>query len=64
MPLRSFHALQHNCIHSCQFCWLQQVVALSMSGASLLDSKAAFKGKVLEYGLPLPVFEGIGAPGR
>ncbi|CAE7356169.1 RE1, partial [Symbiodinium sp. KB8] len=30
-----------------------------MSGASLLDSKAAFKGKVLEYGLPLPVFEGI-----
>ncbi|CAE7217482.1 unnamed protein product, partial [Symbiodinium sp. CCMP2456] len=30
-----------------------------MSGASLLDSKAAFKGKVLDYGLPQVVFEGI-----
>ena len=53
--------LQHvtHCIASCLLRCLKKVVGLAMSGASLLDSKAAFKGKVLEYGLPLPVFEGI-----
>ena len=46
-------------IVSCLLRCLKKVIGLAMSGASLLDSKAAFKGKVLEYGLPLPVFEGI-----
>ena len=34
-----------------------------MSGASLLDSKAAFKTKVLEYGLPVALFEAIARRG-
>ena len=42
---------------------LASALLLDMSGASLLDSKASFKTKVLEYGLPVALFEAIARRG-
>ena len=42
---------------------LASAFLLGISGASLLDSKASFKTKVLEYGLPVALFEAIARRG-